>query len=96
MTLTVVARIEASPDHADIVKAALQALIPPTLKEEGCLNYNLYRDNSEKNLFFFYENWTSEAYLDAHLQSDHIADFNDKVGNLITSIDIRRVSELSP
>ncbi len=95
MSLTVVARIEASPEHADVVKTALQALIPPTLKEEGCLNYNLYQDNSQENLFFFYENWTSESHLDVHLQSDHIAAFNDKVGDLIDSVDIRRVREVS-
>ena len=43
-TLTIVASIEAKPDKIDLVKAELQKLIAPTLKEAGCIQYDLHQD----------------------------------------------------
>ncbi|MEO1086758.1 MAG: antibiotic biosynthesis monooxygenase, partial [Acidobacteriota bacterium] len=40
--LTIVARIEANADQIDLVKSELLKLIEPTLREEGCLQYDLH------------------------------------------------------
>ena len=71
--LTIVAHITARPGQADFVKAELQKVIPLTLAEAGCLQYDLHQDNQTPEQFLFYENWTTRALWQDHMQSDHIA-----------------------
>ena len=71
--LTITASILAKPEKRELVRQSLLYLIPPTLKEEGCLNYDLHQDNENPNRFFFYENWESRALWLNHNDSDHIA-----------------------
>ncbi|MCX9564601.1 antibiotic biosynthesis monooxygenase, partial [Vibrio cholerae] len=40
------AEIKAFPDSAQQVQALLEALLEPSRNEEGCCQYELYRDNS--------------------------------------------------
>lgn len=92
--VTVIARIEIREGQVDLAKTELMKLVPPTLEEEGCINYNLYQDRTEENLFFFYENWQSDADLDRHLESDHLKAFNESAGDCIDNVDIRRLSSV--
>lgn len=46
------AEIKAFPDSAQQVQALLEALLEPSRNEEGCCQYELYRDNSIEGLFF--------------------------------------------
>ena len=39
--LTIVARIEANADKVELVKTELLKLVAPTLKETGCIQYDL-------------------------------------------------------
>lgn len=71
--LTITANILAKTGKRDVVKQALLNLIPPTLAEEGCLNYDLHQDNENPDRFFFYENWESRDLWLNHNASDHIA-----------------------
>ncbi len=73
--LTIVANVVAKADKIEFVKAELLKLIELTRAEPGCINYNLHQDNENPAHFTFYENWTSSALLQAHLQSKHIADY---------------------
>jgi len=52
--LTIVATIEAKPDKIDLVKAELQKLIAPTLKEAGCIQYDLHQDNQNPAFFLIF------------------------------------------
>ena len=70
--LTIVAILQALPDHEDAVAEALIACIEPTLAEDGCLQYDLHRDNTTPGLFLFYENWASREQWQVHMESDHL------------------------
>jgi quinol monooxygenase YgiN len=70
--LTIVAKILAKATHRDLVKRELLKLIPPTLKEKGCINYDLHQDHENKNLFLFYENWENRTLWQTHMNSMHI------------------------
>ena len=70
--LTVVAWIRAAPGAEDTVRETLMAIIPPTLEEEGCIDYRLHVVNDDPGLFYFVENWRSTEDLDRHLESPHI------------------------
>jgi len=71
-TITVVATFQARPEKEVELRSALAGLLAPTRKEFGCLNYDLHQSPEEPGKFLFHENWTSQAALDAHLQSSHL------------------------
>lgn len=70
--LTLIARIRARKGSEDAVRAALAALVAPTLDEEGCIEYRLHVVNDDPRLFYFVENWRTVEDLERHLSSPHI------------------------
>ena len=70
--VTVVATFQAWPGKEAELKNALIGLVAPTRVEAGCLNYDLHASPEDPGKFLFHENWTSQAHLDAHLQSPQI------------------------
>jgi quinol monooxygenase YgiN len=81
--LTVIASMKAAPGKEAELQAALEALIEPTSREDGYVNYDLHRGVEDPGTFFFYENWESPEHLDAHLDAPHLVDFAAKMGDLL-------------
>ncbi len=75
----------ALPGRAEAVKAAIRDVIPPTCEEEGCVRYVAHQCTTDANRFLFFEEWTSQADLDAHLRSPHLTGFVETVGNLLSA-----------
>ncbi|MEP1488358.1 MAG: putative quinol monooxygenase [Algibacter sp.] len=73
--LTIVAKILVKTEKRAFVKAELLKLIPTTLAEKGCLNYDLHQDNENPNLFLFHENWENRELWQVHMNSTHLAEF---------------------
>jgi quinol monooxygenase YgiN len=80
--LTVVAHIHAQPGKEDALREALLALIEPTRKEEGCVEYYLHEETGKPGHFVFYENWKSRAALDQHLATPHLSGLLPRVPEL--------------
>lgn len=83
--LTVVAEITAKPGKEEDLRAALLALVEPTRKEEGCVEYDLHVSTDSPGAFVFYENWTSREALDRHLASPHLERFKARMDELLAS-----------
>ncbi|WP_326983558.1 putative quinol monooxygenase [Chryseobacterium sp. MYb264] len=83
--LHVIAKSIAKKDKIEETKNALEALIEPTRKENGCIQYDLLQDHSNPALFFFTEIWESNAHLDAHLATDHFINWKGKSDDLLDS-----------
>jgi len=73
--LTVIAQMRAQPGKEDELREALEALIEPTSRDEGCINYDLHQGVDDPAVFFFYENWTSRETHAQHMQAPHLAAF---------------------
>lgn len=73
--LTIVAKIVAKEEKREFVKAELLKLIPITLAEKGCINYDLHQDNENPNLFLFHENWESKELWQVHMNNVHLAEY---------------------
>lgn len=71
--VTVIAHANAVKGKEKELEKVLQALVEPTRAEKGCLNYDLHRSSENSGAFVFHENWVSQADLDAHLKTEHIA-----------------------
>jgi quinol monooxygenase YgiN len=84
--LTIVATITAVPEQAELVFAELKKLVPPTLAEAGCLQYDLHRDNVDPARFLFYENWESRELWLAHMESAHLAAFKEATGDAVVDL----------
>lgn len=81
--LTVVAEMLARPGKEDELRAQLLALVAPTRKEEGCVQYDLHVSTAEPGRFVFYENWTSGETLERHLKSPHFRAFQEVADGLL-------------
>ena len=93
-TLPIVASIDAKPDKIDLVKAELQKLIAPTLKEAGCIQYDLHQDNQNPALFLFFENWESRKLWQDHMNNTHLAEYASATEGSINSIVIQEMSRV--
>jgi len=71
------------PDaRAEAVAAAAQ-MAAATQAEAGCLSYRFYRDVTDPNRFFVFEVWESEAALEVHFQTPHMAEFQQRLPELV-------------
>ena len=93
--LTVVATVVAKADKIEEVKTELNRLIEPTRKEEGCINYDLHQSKEDQAIFIFHENWTSEAHLDAHLETDHIKTCQAALEDIIESAVVHKLYQIA-
>ena len=73
--LTIVANIIAKADKIGLVKTELEKLFAPTLKEKGCINYDLHQDNDNPAHFLFYENWQSRELWQDHMNNQHLKEY---------------------
>jgi quinol monooxygenase YgiN len=60
------------PGSADAVRTAAAPCRIETLKEEGCLSYDLNQSTSDPDLFVFVERWETRDHLAAHLETAHL------------------------
>ncbi|QWC85150.1 antibiotic biosynthesis monooxygenase [Nocardioidaceae bacterium] len=95
--LTVVAYMNAAPGKADELREGLKGLIDTTLAEEGCINYDLHESIEKPGWFTFYENWESEAHLDAHLAAPHLVEFASRIPELLDEdgLSVNRVRRIA-
>ncbi|MEZ9701062.1 putative quinol monooxygenase [Vibrio sp. 10N.261.46.E12] len=93
--LTIIATIIAKQDKIDLVKSELIKLIETTRLEDGCINYDLHQDNSNPAHFVFHENWESEAHLEKHLASQHIAEYMAATEDCIETFVLNKMTHIA-
>lgn len=62
--------IEDSSRRKPLIDAATE-LVEFSLKDKGCIGYDLYASTTEDDRFLIYETWESEDALKAHMESEH-------------------------
>jgi quinol monooxygenase YgiN len=70
--LTLIVRVRAKAGQESRLRQELQRLLEPTRAEAGCIGYELHQSQTDPALFALYENWTSQAALDAHFQTSYL------------------------
>lgn len=90
--LIVTGVIEVAPENVVQAMAAARAMVAETLREEGCRVYEFSRILGAENRFRIYEEWESEAALNAHFQTPHMARFRAELGRIgILSREIAKI-----
>ena len=70
-----------------LLEAELRALVAPTRKEEGCLQYDLHRCVDQPGNFLFHEVWASRDHHTAHTRTPHFLRWNARKDSLLASRD---------
>lgn len=95
--LTVIAFMKAAPGKREQLRQALEALVEPTSREKGYVNYDLHQGVEDPDQFFFYENWESGDDLDAHLAASHLTEFAGRIPDLVDEggLSVNRVRRIA-
>ncbi|MBW0368009.1 putative quinol monooxygenase [Ensifer adhaerens] len=97
MTVSLIATLTARPETQEELFRLLVDQVEPTRAEHGCIDYNLHVDAIDPCVFAFYENWKSQADLDAHMEMQHLKPMLSQIDRLLASpIDIWRLLPAEP
>ena len=69
-SLFVFAKISPKPECFEDARNAVLEIVPKTLREPGCLQFELYEGNSDDCLYL-YEEWQDEGALAEHYQQPY-------------------------
>ncbi len=70
-SLTLIASLQAKSGQEDRLRAELEAMVEPSLAEEGCLAYRPYADPNKAGAMVIIEEWVDKAALDFHFTTPH-------------------------
>ena len=97
--LLVAGTLTVAPErHAELVDAT-RTLVTATRAEAGCIRYGLWADPDRPGHLLAFEEWESEAHLDAHLQRPHLREFQTVLARLgLIEAGVRRylIEEVRP
>lgn len=85
VTLTVILR--AREGQESLLEAELRAMVAPTRREEGCINYELHRNADVPGTLLLHEVWASREHHQAHMQTPHFLRWNARKDGLLASRD---------
>lgn len=94
--VTIIGTVTAKPDTREELYGLLAKQVDPTRDEEGCINYDFHVDAKDPCCFVFYENWRTQADLDAHLEMPHLQPLFTQLDTLLACpVDIRYLNMIS-
>lgn len=68
--------------QAEALKVA-QVMADASQAEDGCLQYRFYIDPTDPDSLFIFERWETEAALQAHFQTPHMAEFRQHIPRFV-------------
>lgn len=71
----------------------MEALLEPTRSEHGCLNYELYQNIGNSQVFTMIEKFHNQEAFDYHNQQPYLVAFKQIVGDLVESVSITSYKE---
>jgi|SoimicMinimDraft_3_1059731.scaffolds.fasta_scaffold295533_2 quinol monooxygenase YgiN len=94
--LAIVAITTAVPGQERALRTAQETLVAETLKEPGCLRYELNQSQDDARLLVFIEAWESEAAWRAHMEGAAMRRFAASgAPNLIADFALYRMTLVS-
>jgi quinol monooxygenase YgiN len=79
----VLASAHVKADKRDAFLEGARQVIAATVKEEGCLFYDLHQSVTDPNRFVFVERWTSREALGGHFNAPHMVPWRAVSGECI-------------
>lgn len=74
--------IQVSDENRAALVEAGKELVAASLKDAGCIAYDLFESSTRKDVFMICETWADEASLEAHSKSAHYTTLVPKIESL--------------
>lgn len=71
MSISLLASLHCKKDAEIAFDTELKKLVNASIKEDGCLAYELYQYKDEPTRYVIEEEWRDEDALSAHMESPH-------------------------
>lgn len=81
--VTLLVKLQAKSGKEEDLLRELTAMIEPSRKESGCIQYDLNRAPDNREIFWFVEKWASQAALDEHNKTPHYLQLQQTIGDLL-------------
>jgi quinol monooxygenase YgiN len=81
--IVVVGRVKTDADKRDEMVRIAQTVAAASRAEAGCISYGVYEDTENSDEFVFVEEWESDAALQQHFRTPHIAEFMGAIPSAI-------------
>lgn len=81
--LMIIGTVRMPPENLNEARYAMQEMIEASLEEEGCQSYAYSEDVLEPGLIHVTEIWRDREALDAHFETEHLAEWRanwDRLG----------------
>jgi quinol monooxygenase YgiN len=89
--LVVAGTINLDPSQRTAAEAAFDRMRAATLAEPGCMSYEAYLDRTDPGTIFIFERWKSQADLDAHFATAHMAEFGAALAGFgVSGMDVKK------
>ena len=93
--LTVIAISTAVRGQEQALRSAQERLVAETVKEPGCLRYELHQSLDDGRVLIFVESWESESAWRAHMNGAAVRRFAASGANrLIEDFSLHRMTEV--
>lgn len=80
--LYLIAEIHPHPENLQFAKDAFGELVTETLKEPGCLLYDLVIEDGATN-WLMIEKWETKQAWEAHMETDHVKKINEIAADFV-------------
>ena len=86
--VTLVVLLRSKEGQHLLLEAEIRALLAPTRKEEGCLQYDLHHSLDNPSLFLLHEVWETRLHHTAHTKTPHFLRWDARKDSLLASRDV--------
>jgi quinol monooxygenase YgiN len=80
----VVATFNVKAEHVEEGKSLILGFVEPSLKQKGCLFYDVYQSAEDGSEFVVVDGWASQEDVDGHANSKHVAVTVEKLVPLLS------------
>lgn len=96
-TILVTGYFDIDPAHREAAAAAATAVMEATRAEDGCVRYDYSEALDKPGRIHVSEEWASQAAMDAHMATAHLAEFMGAVGGFgVTGASLTKWDGASP
>ena len=73
--IVLIARLKVKADKIEQARSAAMAIVEPSRKEAGCINYDIHQSIEDDTVFFWHETWINKTALDKHFATPFFGEF---------------------
>jgi quinol monooxygenase YgiN len=95
----VIGRVSCAEENRDELVAAAKRMQEASREEEGCIRYGFFAAVEDPLSFIAVEEWADRPSLDRHFQTPHLAEFAQRLGELVSErpeVAIHEVADTKP